>query len=124
MIHKLNQVMLYVDNPKSMAQFWVNVMGFVQIKETPYGENTCFIEIAASLDSETTLVLHDRGFVAGMNPNMNTAAPSLMFASKDLPELQAKLRANGVTVGEIINIGIDTFNFADPEGNYFAVCRV
>ena len=49
-------------------------------------------------------------------------SPSLMFASEDVFGLYKKMQANKVTLGDLVQIGEEyVFNFADPDGNYFAV---
>lgn len=45
-----------------------------------------------------------------------------MFYSDNIEELYAEFKGKNIETGELINIGTGrSFNFADDEGNYFAV---
>jgi lactoylglutathione lyase len=56
-----------------------------------------------------------------MSAEISLETPSILFGSYDITAMRNDLIARGVTVGEIIERGSRTFNFADVEGNYFAV---
>lgn len=57
-----------------------------------------------------------------MSPELNLGTPSLMFFSENLDQLYADLKNKNVTVGEMVTMPSGkVFNFADSEGNYFAV---
>lgn len=122
MIHKLGQVMLYVKNQDAAKTFWTGKMGFHLIAEesTDYGMR--WIEVAPTEDAETSIVLHDKDFIAKMSPEVNLGTPSLMFFTKDIHQFHDELSNKGVKVGEIVNMpGGNVFNFTDIEENYFAV---
>lgn len=118
---KIGQVMVYVYNQDSAVDFWTEKLGFTVIAE----ENTQgmrWIEIAPTKDAETSIVLHDKEFVAKMSPSINLDTPSILFFSDKLEALRNDLLNKNVTVGEIINMPSGrTFNFSDDEENYFAV---
>lgn len=120
MISKLDEVMVYVNDPRAMADFWINKIGFVKILEVPYGENTCFITVAPSADSATRVTLHDKAFISQMQPMLTLATPSLLFKTEDIEGFHKTLKEKGVNVGDLVDMGGLTFNFSDPEGNYFA----
>ncbi|EFF24974.1 glyoxalase family protein [Enterococcus faecium E1679] len=45
-----------------------------------------------------------------------------MFYSKDIFGLYKKMQTQSVTLGDMVQLGEEyVFNFADPDGNYFAV---
>jgi len=45
-----------------------------------------------------------------------------MFYSDDIFDLYKKMQAQGTVLGELVQLGEEyVFNFADPDGNYFAV---
>lgn len=47
---------------------------------------------------------------------------SLMFYSADIFGLYKKMQQLEVTLGDLVHLGEEyVFNFADPDGNYFAV---
>ena len=120
MIHKLGQIMLYVNNQEQAVQFWTTKLGFKVISEEQMGEMR-WIEVAPS-DSGTSIVLHNKELVAKMSPELHLGTPSLMFFSDNLEELYSSLTAKDVTVGEMVEMPTGkVFNFADDEGNYFAV---
>lgn len=122
MIDSIGQVMLYVKNPIAVADFWIDKIGFVVIGQAPAPGGSNSIEIAPTPQSVTHFVLFDREQIAKMDPELNLGTPSIMFNTNNVSELHKKLEAEGITVGKIIDImGKKTFNFSDPEGNYFAV---
>ncbi|OCA90504.1 glyoxalase [Bacillus sp. FJAT-27225] len=121
MISRVGQIMLYVNNQDESVQFWTDVVGFFVIAEENNG-GMRWIEIAPAEDAQTTIVLHDKEFIAKMEPDMNLGTPSLMFFTKDLDELRKRLVDHHVTVGQVVTMPSGRlFNFADREENYFAV---
>ncbi|UOF91686.1 VOC family protein [Fodinisporobacter ferrooxydans] len=122
MVNKLGQVMLYVKNQDEAVNFWTEKVGFSVISEEDNGQGMRWIEIAPTKDVETSIVLHNKDFIAKMQPELNLGTPSLLFFSDNLDKLHNDLSNKNVTVGEIVNMPSGrVFNFADNEGNYFAV---
>lgn len=123
MIKKLGQVMVYVVDQDLARKFWTEKAGFVVITEGGSEEmGLRWIEIAPTEDAATTIVLHDKEAIAQMSPELDLGVPSLMFFTDDIDKLYADYKERGVTVGDLIDMGIGkSFNFADDEGNYFAV---
>jgi lactoylglutathione lyase len=122
MINVLGQVMLYVNNQDEAVQFWTEKVGFSVIAEEDNGQGMRWIEIAPTKGTETSIILHNKEFVAKMSPELHLGAPSLMFFSENLDELHSDLSNKNVTVGDIVNMPQGRiFNFADSENNYFAV---
>ena len=81
-----------------------------------------WIEIAPSKHAETSLILHNKEFIASMEPELNLGTPSLMFISENLEAFYQDLLNKGITVGEMVDMPSGkVFNFADLEQNYFAV---
>ncbi|WP_040948994.1 VOC family protein [Gorillibacterium massiliense] len=120
MINKLGQVMLYVSNQDESKDFWTEKLGFEVISEETNGPMK-WIEVAPK-GAETSIVLHNKEFVAQMNPEMNLGTPSLMYFTDHLDQLRRDLTDKNVTVGEIVELPSGrVFNFADNENNYFAV---
>ncbi|REK61935.1 MAG: glyoxalase/bleomycin resistance/extradiol dioxygenase family protein [Cohnella sp.] len=120
MISKLGQVMLYVKNQDQAVKFWTEKLGFSVIAEEKNGDMR-WIEIAPK-GAETSIVLHNKAFVAQMEPELNLGTPSLMFFSEHFDQLHNDLSNQNVKVGEIVNTPSGrVFNFADDEENYFAV---
>lgn len=124
MITKLGEVMVYVRDQDAVKRFWEEDMGFVIVQDFTDGAMR-WVQVAATADAETTIILHDREFVEKNSPELNFGTPSLLFFTENLDELYDSLQQKGVTLGEKVNMdGSLFFNFADPEGNYFAVMEV
>ncbi|MFE4709291.1 VOC family protein [Paenibacillus sp. NPDC056722] len=120
MINKIGQVMLYVNNQDESRNFWTEKLGFEVIADETSGP-VRFIELAPK-DAATSIILHNKEFVAKMNPGMNLGTPSLMFFTDNFDKLNSDLKNKNVTVGEIVKLPNGrVFNFADNEQNYFAV---
>ncbi|MGM0139524.1 lactoylglutathione lyase [Enterococcus sp. DIV0755b] len=114
------QIMLYVDDVKKAVAFWL-ALGFVIIEEQEV-DGTSVVEIAASKNAQAHFVLYDREFIESNSPEVATNSPSLMFFSQDIVALYQKIEEMAVPLGEMISLGERmVFNFADPDGNYFAV---
>ncbi|MEH6889123.1 VOC family protein [Bacillus sp. JJ864] len=122
MINKVGQIMLYVNNQDEAVQFWTEKVGFRVVSEEDNGQGFRWIEIAPIKEAETSIILHNKEFIAKMSPELNLGTPSLMFFSKNFDNLYSDLSNKNVTVGEIVNMPSGrVFNFADSENNYFAV---
>ncbi|WP_458412527.1 VOC family protein [Schinkia sp. CFF1] len=121
MINIVGQIMLYVNNQDKAVNFWTKKVGFSVISENNE-EGMRWIEIAPTMDAETSIILHNKELIAKMSPELNLGTPSLMFFSEKIDELHSDLLNKNVTVGEIVNMPTGrVFNFADCENNYFAV---
>ncbi|BFH68805.1 MAG: VOC family protein [Paenibacillus dendritiformis] len=122
MIHKVGQIMLYVNNQDEAVKFWTEKLGFQVISEENNGQGMRWIEIAPTEGAETSVILHNKEFVATMSPELNLGTPSLLFFTENLDELHQDLANKNVKVGDIVTMPSGrVFNFADQEDNYFAV---
>lgn len=125
MLEKPTSIMIYVNEPRLIADFWINNFDFVEIKQEYTEERSISVELATHNDSDLHLVLFDKKIVAEMSPELNLGTPSILLSSLDIESLRTRLIEASVTVGNIIETDdIKTFNFADPEGNYFAVQEI
>lgn len=114
------QVMLYVADVAAAGAFWES-LGFVILEESE-ADGTLVLEIAPSTESNLHLVLYDLNYVQSHSPEVNIAAPSSLFTATDVLDLYQRMQVLNVTLGELVQLGEQLiFNFADPEGNYFAV---
>nr|WP_206108539.1 VOC family protein [Paenibacillus thiaminolyticus] len=114
--------MLYVSNQDEAVDFWTGKLGFHVMSEENNGQGMRWIEIAPGKDAETSIILHNKEFVAKMSPGLHLGTPSLMFFSENLEELHRDLSTKNIKVGEIVTMPSGrVFNFADNEDNYFAV---
>ncbi|WGU95993.1 VOC family protein [Paenibacillus dendritiformis] len=122
MIHKVGQIMLYVNNQDEAVKFWTEKVGFRVISEENNGQGMRWIEIAPTEGAETSIILHNKEFVAKMSPGLNLGTPSLLFFTENLDELYTEFSTKNIKVGDIIDMPSGrVFNFADDEDNYFAV---
>ncbi|EFR99656.1 VOC family protein [Listeria seeligeri] len=124
MIKKIGQVMLYVEDQAAVRDFWVEKLDFVVVSEEVVNGEIQWIEIAPTNDVETTFVLQNKKKVAEMNPDMNLGTPSILLFGENVAELYEEYKNKGITVGELVDLPMGrVFNFADNEGNYFAICE-
>ena len=122
MITKIGQIMLYVNNQDEAVKFWTEQVGFVVVSEEDNGQGMRWIEIAPTKDAETSFVLHNKALIAEMQPELNLNTPSLLLFTDQLDALHKDLSDKQLTVGEIMTMPSGrVFNFADNEGNYFAI---
>ncbi|TWT05414.1 VOC family protein [Planococcus sp. CPCC 101016] len=123
MINKLGQVMVYVEDQDKAVKFWTEKAGFAVIAdEGSKDQGLRWIEIAPTKEAETTIVLHDKEVVSKLSPELELGTPSLMFYTDGVEQLYADFEERGVMTGELVDMGAGrSFNFADDEGNYFAV---
>ncbi|MCM3744741.1 VOC family protein [Sporosarcina luteola] len=122
MIHKIGQIMLYVNNQDESKAFWTEKVGFTVLSEEDNGHGVKWIEIAPTAEAETSIVLHNKELVAKMEPELNLAPPSLLLFTENLDALYEDLKSKQVKVGELVTMPTGrVFNFADNEDNYFAV---
>ncbi|TDM07931.1 VOC family protein [Macrococcus lamae] len=127
MIQSLHQVMLYVENLEQSVAFWQEQLGFkiVNQQELPEGYQSFEMAPATINADQTSIVLFDKAFIKKFSPEVSLETPSLMFKTADVDALYNDLKAKGVTVGEKLEMpGMKVFNFADTEGNYFAVSEL
>jgi len=122
MIKKVGQIMLYVNDQDESLKFWTEKAGFTLVAKEDNGQGFKWYEIAPANDAETSIILHNKELVAKMSPELNLGTPSLMFFTEDLDALYKDFKDKNIKVGEIVNMPSGkVFNFADDEGNYFAV---
>lgn len=122
MINQIGQIMLYMNDQDQALRFWTEKVGFTVVSEEDNGQGLRWIEIAPTQGAQTSFVLHNKPFIAEMEPELNLNTPSIMFYTDDLDGLYEAFEAKGITVGELVNMPTGrVFNFADDENNYFAV---
>lgn len=122
MINRFGKVMVYVYNPRKVADFWIEKIGFTE-ENIVENENGVFsVELKVNKPSDASIVLLDKKIVEQMSPEVDLATPSIMFSSDNIADTQNQFIDAGIAVGEIVDNGNSkTFNFADNESNYFVV---
>lgn len=125
MICKFGKVMIYVKDPRAVADFWIDKIDFTEIKVDTHETGILSVELTCNNMSDASIVLFDRSIVEKMSPELNLGTPSILFSSYDVMDMRNRLINNGVSVGEVVEMGDSiTFNFSDIEGNYFAVQEI
>lgn len=114
------QLMLYVADVPAAIKFWQS-LGFALIDQQEI-DGTIVAEIAPSPQAEVHFMLYDKEFIETHSPEVALNFPSIMFTVENITELYKKMQEQSVEVGDLIQMEEQlVFNFADNEGNYFAV---
>ncbi len=127
MIDKFGRLMMYVNDVRACADFWINNFDFAEVDTIEVEGKLISVELLPYDACDVNICLFDKAFVIATSPlpAEYLAMPSLLFSSYNLEETQGKLKARGVQVSEISEMGgIVNFNFPDCEGNYFAMRQV
>ena len=112
--------MVYVNNQDEAREFWTEKVGFQVVAEERLGDMR-WIEVAPA-GAETSIVLHNKEWVARMSPGLHLGTPSLLLYTDRLEQLHRQLADRQVKIGEITEMPTGrVFHFADAEDNYFAV---
>lgn len=125
MIDKFGRVLVYVNDPKAVAEFFVNKLGFTQFNVKFNATGVFSVEVSPNSTSDALLEFFSKSLVKKIAPELSTDMPSICFSSYGLNDLRDKLASRDVNVGEIVEIaGSVTFNFTDIEGNYYSVREI
>ncbi len=127
MIDKFGRIMMYVNDVQACADFWINNFEFTKVDTIEDDGKLISVELLPYENCDVNICLFDKAFVIATSPLTAEylPTPSLLFSSYNLAETQAKLKAKGVQVSEISDMGgIVNFNFPDCEGNYFAMRQI
>lgn len=121
MLQSMN-LMIYVDDVEKVAAFFEQAAGTPRISEETMIDGSKMITVP--ILPEASLQFYIRAFIQKYSPEVALNSPSIMFCVDDLASAHARLLQMGATVNEIVLVGSQqTFNFADPEGNWYAVAE-
>ena len=113
---------LYVNDVEAMVAFWKKV-GFVEKQRQGSGESLNVL-LEPFRDSNALFQLFNLEFIKKMSPETADMKPSLLFRVYDITDWHEKMIKITETTSGIVDIGgTKTFNFADPEGNYYAFAQ-
>lgn len=119
MINKIGKITVYVNDQEQAKDFWLNKMDFVLKFEQQIGPNAAWIEVGPSEDEFTTLVLYSKSMMEIQNP-AKVSHPNILFSTTDIESAYAKMKQNGVEVGEMQKMPFGTmFTFKDQDGNEY-----
>ena len=117
MLKQISEIIIYVSDMDAQVRFYRDVLGLS-------------ISYPAGLDSysQEFWVVFDTGLCklalhGGGNKEFGKDAPKFVFDTDDVKAVQQYLTGQNVKVGEIREPapGVEVFDAADPEGNYFSV---
>ncbi|MGM0241159.1 glyoxalase [Enterococcus sp. AZ103] len=112
------RIMFCVQNVETISQFWQEKLGaeLIENQPLPKGLSNAILKISGEIE----FVIFPRDFIAEVSPEVLDSTPSLMLYREDFEELHERLNPSAelMTVDQTA-----TFNFTDPEGNYFVIAK-
>ena len=118
MINKIGKITVYVNDQEAAKHFWCNQLNFVVTFEKQMGPGLKWIEIAPSIESQTTFVLYDKKMMLTQKPDANVSHSSIILSTTDIAAAYEKMKNNGVQVGPLMQMPYGSmFTFKDNEGN-------
>lgn len=113
------RVMLYAENVEVLSQFFVETLGATVSETIELPEE--FQSTIVQFSPEFELGIFPKVFVQRFSPEVLGTTPSIIFFTDQFEEIYQKIE----NAGEIMeNNGVETFNFSDPEGNYFVIGKL
>lgn len=112
------RIMLYVDNVQTISEFWQTNLKAQVVENLELPEK--FVGTVLQLSPTTELALFSKEFIRKYSPEVLDNLPSLMLFVDNFEQLHAQLPNTGVIMADN---DIATFNFSDPEGNYFVIAK-
>lgn len=97
MINKFGKVMVYVKDPRAVADFQTEKIGFTEVGQQEMNNQVLSIELAPNETSDCHLVLFNRAIVEEMSGDIPLGTPSILFGSYDIDhaEYPYSQRGNG-----------------------------
>lgn len=119
---KVGYVVLYVKDPVTSLNFWIEKLGMVEKGSKQAGPSSIVRIGFAEQDFSFELVPLD---LMQNNPaGLNLGTPSIAFYVEDLVASREKFVSQGVNCSEIADHGgINSFAFSDNEDRWFAVLQ-
>lgn len=115
--------MIYVQDVAKIADFFQSI-GFELIEQQEIC-NFPTIVLAPSRSSNARLQLFNIEFIRKVSPDVASNKPSLLFSVDNIEAFHEKVTKLTPTACPLSDRGGKlTFNFADPEGNYYAFMSI
>ncbi len=115
---KSARIMLYVDDIEQISQFWQTALKAQVIETNELPDD--FENIVLKITPEVELSLFPTDYIKKYSPEVLDQTPALMFFATNFEKLHDSLAG----ASEIVdNNGVRTFNFSDPESNYFVIAE-
>lgn len=122
MIKTISKITIYVSDVQAAKKFWVEKMGFVVRLEQPMGSDMVWLEVAPSMEAETTFVLYARSLMESQNKEVSTTHPSIILSCENLKELHGKLKGQGVDISDVQVLPYGSMcNFYDQDKQNYMV---
>ncbi|WP_300559115.1 VOC family protein [Companilactobacillus sp.] len=114
------ELMLYVKNVETIADFMENALDAKRLDKTDLPDNSSTIKLAI-LD-QVNVNLFNIDFITKYSPSVSIEFPSIMLMTDDIEALYQQVQKYTDKISPITSRGEEkTFNFADPEDNYYAI---
>jgi len=109
-------VSIPVEDQDAAARFYIDTLGFTELRDNPTPSGGRWIELAPGTDT-TNVTLEPAA------PDQTRGAIGIRFTTDDAEAAHAELQAVGVDTDEILRWpGVPAmFGFRDPDGNAFSV---
>ena len=114
---------MYVDDVDDIADFWVHALDAKILSETGMPENSHSVKIEVL--EQMRINFFNKDLISKYSPGVSLDFPSVMLMTDDIEATHEKLSKFTKVISDITIQGDQqTFNFADPEGNYIAIGTV
>lgn len=112
-------VMLYVDDVAAEKVFW-KAVGFDIVAESEVMGFETF-DMKPHADSTATFTVYAKEFIRQVSPEVIDMQPSILFETEDIEGLQVRIAGLTDTCSPVNAEPFPNFNFASPNGQYYAV---
>jgi catechol 2,3-dioxygenase-like lactoylglutathione lyase family enzyme len=113
-IQRLAIISVPVSDQDRAKRFYTEVLGFVEVRDSPFRENARWIEVKPTTDSTVTISL------VSWFPSMSAGSlRGLVLLADDLDTTYAMLRKRGLSSASVIQTAPwgRYATFSDPDGN-------
>lgn len=119
MINKF-ELMLYVNDVHKISDFLITTLNGKILDKVALPDDSYTIRI--QLLDQVSVNLFNVDFITKYSPQVSIEFPSIMLMTDDIQKMHDHISKYTHTISGISQQGgQSTFNFADPEGNYYAV---
>ena len=117
---QLAYVVLYVRDPQTSFDFWVDTLGMMEKSRKEVG--TFSIVQVGFANQEFNIELVPLALMSDNPQGIDLATPSMALRVEDLTSTHTMLQSKGVPTSDIAEMGgVKSFAFSDNENRWFAV---
>ena len=117
---QLAYVVLYVRDPQTSFDFWVDTLGMMEKGRKEVG--TFSIVQVGFANQEFNIELVPLALMSDNPQGIDLATPSMALRVEDLTSTHTMLQSKGVPTSDIAEMGgVKSFAFSDNENRWFAV---